>query len=122
MTDGVTGETERLEKERDATLAEIARLQASLEYEVDTSEDEADPDVFEREKTMALIQAMERKLESIEYALQSASKGTYGICEMCGERIDPARLRALPHTTLCIKCKTSLEKRTRRAPASTSSL
>jgi DnaK suppressor protein len=120
MTGREASETEQLEKERAATLAEIERLQVALEYEVDTSEDEGDPDIFEREKTMALIQTLERKLESIEYALQSASKGTYGICEMCGERIDPARLRALPHTTLCIKCKTSLEKRGRRAPASVS--
>ncbi len=114
-------ELEELQREQAATLAEIDRLHAGLEYEVDTSEDEADPDIFEREKTMALIQALERKLESIEYAIQSASKGTYGICEMCGEKIDPARLRALPHTTLCIKCKTNLEKRNRRAPTSTSS-
>jgi DnaK suppressor protein len=107
---------QQLEEERESTLAEIERLQTSLEYEVDTSEDEGDPDVFERDKTMALIQTLENKLESIEHALQSVSKGTYGICEICGERIDPARLRAVPHTTLCIKCKTNLEKRSRRGP------
>lgn len=115
-------ELQQLVTERDATLTEINRLQVGLGYEVDTSEDEADPDIFEREKTMALIQALERKLESIDYAIQSASKGTYGICEMCGERIDPARLQALPQTTLCIKCKTNMEKRNRRASPSASQL
>ncbi len=122
MTAEESRELEQLVEERDATVAEINRLQAGLGYEVDTSEDEADPDVFEREKTMALIQALERKLESIDYAIQSTSKGTYGICEMCGERIDPARLAALPHTTLCIKCKTNMEKRNRRVASSTSQL
>jgi RNA polymerase-binding protein DksA len=122
MAGAEASELEQLKAEREATLDEIAHLQAGLEYEVDTSEDEADPDIFEREKTMALIQALERKLESIEYAIQSASRGTYGICEICGERIDPARLEAVPHTTLCIKCKTNLEKRNRRIPSSSSTL
>lgn len=121
MMGGTENEIQQLEEERGSTLAEIERLQTSLEYEVDTSEDEGDPDIFEREKTMALIQALEHKLESIEHALQSVSKGTYGICEICGERIDPARLRAVPHTTLCIKCKSNLEKRGRRVPVTPSS-
>lgn len=107
-------ELQQLERERRDTLQEIQRLRVALEQEVDASEDEADPDIFERDKTMALLQALERKLDSINHAIQSARKGTYGICEMCGERIDPARLRAVPHTTLCVRCKASLERRGRR--------
>ncbi len=107
-------ELKELERERQETLEEIERLRLVLEQEVDASEDEADPDIFERDKTMALLQALERKLESIDYAIRSVQSGTYGICEMCGERIDPARLQAVPHTTLCVRCKTSLERRTRR--------
>jgi DnaK suppressor protein len=37
-------------------------------------------------------------------------EGTYGICEKCGKRIDPARLAALPYTALCIKCKSQMER------------
>jgi len=107
-------ELKQLERERQEALEEIQRLRDALEYEVDASEDEADPDIFERDKTIALLQAWERKLESIEYAIRSLQKGMYGICEMCGERIDPARLKALPHTTLCVRCKASLERRGRR--------
>ena len=109
----MTQEALELERERAETLAEIERLRAALKIEVDTSEDEADPDIVEREKTMALIQSLERKLESIEYALELAQKGSYGICEICGERIDPARLKALPHTTLCVRCKTNQERQRR---------
>jgi RNA polymerase-binding transcription factor DksA len=108
-------ELKQLERERQETLEEIERLRLVLEeQEVDISEDEADPDIFERDKTMALLQTLERKLESIDYAIRLAQRGAYGICEMCGKRIDPARLRALPHTTLCVRCKADLERRARR--------
>ena len=99
----------RLEKERAETLAELDRLREYLRGEVDADEEEADPDLYEREKILALIRTFENKLESIEQALRLAEKGTYGICERCGEKIDPARLEVLPHTTLCVKCKSQME-------------
>jgi DnaK suppressor protein len=60
---------------------------------------------------MALVQGLERKLASIDYALRQAQDGAYGICERCGEPIDPARLEAVPETTLCLKCKVIAERR-----------
>ncbi len=65
---------------------------------------------MEHEKTVALVQGLEHKLASIDYALLQAQKGTYGICECCGELIDPARLEAVPETTLCLKCKQTAER------------
>jgi DnaK suppressor protein len=100
-----------LEQEREETLAEIQRLQTFLVVELDEADDEADPDVGEREKTLALIQTLERKVESIDHAIQNAQKGKYGICEVCGEPIDPERLALLPSTTMCVKCKQAREKR-----------
>ena len=100
-----------LVREREDTLAEIQRLQQFLVVELDEADDEADPDVAEREKTLALIQTLERKVESIDYAMHTAEKGTYGICEVCGQPIDPERLAIMPHTTLCFKCKTQQEKK-----------
>lgn len=103
-------EKKKLEKERAETLAELDHLREYLRGEVDADEEEADPDLYEREKTLALIRTFEDKLESIEQALRLAERGTYGICERCGEKIDPARLEALPHTTLCVKCKSQMER------------
>ena len=103
-------EKNRLAKERAETLAELDHLREYLRGEVDADAEEADPDLYEREKTLALIRTLESKLESIEQALRLAEKGTYGICEKCGEKIDPARLEALPHTTLCVKCKSQIER------------
>jgi len=103
-------EKNRLAKERAETLAELDHLREYLRGEVDADAEEADPDLYEREKTLALIRTLESKLESIEQALRLAERGTYGICEKCGEKIDPARLEALPHTTLCVKCKSQIER------------
>jgi len=113
---------ERLQAEREWTLAELKRLRSYLETEVehviDGGEDSVDAasDIYEREKTLAIIQTLERKLVSIERALRAAEKGGYGICEVCGEPIDPARLAVMPYTTTCIKCQEKLERSQRRRP------
>ncbi len=42
--------------------------------------------------------------EAIREALCRMDEGTYGICSDCEGKIAPARLRALPHASLCISC------------------
>jgi DnaK suppressor protein len=109
-------EKHRLELERELTLQEIKRLRGELETEVerrvDGGEDSVDAaaDVYEREKTLAIIRTLENKLESIDRAIDVASKGTYGICEICGKAIDPARLEIVPQTTTCVQCQEKLER------------
>jgi DnaK suppressor protein len=110
----VQSEVSRLETERQEILEKLEHLQEDLRSLAEPSADEADVDAYEREKIWALIQSQHRKLESTERALESARKGTYGICENCGERIDPARLEILPQATLCLKCQREFERRSRR--------
>ncbi|HET6223066.1 MAG TPA: TraR/DksA C4-type zinc finger protein, partial [Dongiaceae bacterium] len=43
-------------------------------------------------------------------ALEQADAGTYGICERCGQPIDPERLKIMPEATMCVSCKTIVEK------------
>jgi len=104
---------QKLEEERAQVLLEIERQREALRTEVDPDTDEGDPDLVEREKVMALVQSLERRLESIDYALRQAQQGNYGICERCGEPIDPARLEAVPEATLCVRCKAIVERQTR---------
>ncbi len=104
---------EKLTQERDQVLVDLERLREALKTEVDPDADEGDPDLVEREKVMALVQTLERRLELIEYALRQAQMGTYGTCERCGEPIDPARLEIVPEATLCVKCKSIVERQNR---------
>lgn len=108
-------ERRKLEKEREQTQIELERLREYLKTTSEPTGDEVDLNVYEREKNLALARRLEQKLDEIEYALRTAEKGKYGICERCGKPIDPARLAALPETTLCVKCKNELEKIARRA-------
>ena len=58
------------------------------------------------------IRDRERKhLNKIREALERIDDGSFGICEMCGEQISEARLKARPVTTLCIDCKMEEEKK-----------
>ena len=47
---------------------------------------------------------LETRLERINRALAQIEEGTYGTCEVCGEEIDPRRMRAAPHSTVCVTC------------------
>jgi RNA polymerase-binding transcription factor len=58
------------------------------------------------------IRDRERKLiNKIKEALQRLDEGEFGICELCGEDISEARLKARPVTTLCIDCKMEEERK-----------
>jgi DnaK suppressor protein len=58
------------------------------------------------------IRDRERKLiNKIREALERIDEDTFGTCELCGEQIGEARLKARPVTTLCIDCKIEQEKK-----------
>ena len=44
-------------------------------------------------------------------ALERLEVGEFGICEVCGEDISEARLKARPVTTYCIDCKMEQERK-----------
>ena len=58
----------------------------------------------------------QQMLHDIDLALDRLAVGKYGSCQSCGEKIESARLRALPTATLCIGCARDREKKTRTAP------
>lgn len=45
------------------------------------------------------------QLKQIDDALRKISNGTFGQCEVCGERITEERLEILPYVKLCIDCE-----------------
>jgi acetoin utilization protein AcuB len=57
---------------------------------------------LEVEEPLAALAA--RRLEGIDHALVRASRGRLGLCDCCEREIPIARLRALPGTSLCIRC------------------
>jgi len=104
----------KLQETREELLEDIEGLRRDLRAMAEPSADEADVDAYEREKTWALIQRLQAKVESVERAIHAAERGTYGICESCGQHIDPARLEILPEATLCLNCQRQYERRVRK--------
>jgi len=72
---------------------------------------------FQRELQLAVKEILDIEREQIRVALARRKAGTYGICEECGQPIDPERLKVRPHATLCITCQRQRERQERRKTA-----
>jgi DnaK suppressor protein len=64
----------------------------------------------DRELGLLLGDREREKIHSIDEALLRIDEGEYGICEECDEDIPLGRLKAMPFTRHCVKCKSDLEK------------
>ena len=102
-----------LERERERLLEQIRQQGIVGEEHAGYGNHMADDatEVFEQTKSLALRRNLERVLEQVEDALRRFKEGTYGICEQCGAKIAPARLRVLPYAPLCLECQQHRERR-----------
>jgi len=71
-------------------------------------------ETFEREKEVGLLEMLEFEMEKVNDALSHYQNGSYGICEQCGQQIEPARLQRVVNTTLCSTCARSHSEHFRR--------
>ncbi len=99
-----------LEKERKRLLAELemrtgAELTGDRAISSYNKKFEAADQLSELERGRAIDQRLKIQLAEIEHALEKVDKGTYGICDVCGQPIAPERLKALPYTGFCLSCK-----------------
>jgi len=102
------------EKIRDELLVlrrEVVEHVGELESDIHREKDSLDNDFAEQavqrendEVLDRLDEAGREKLLQIDATLARLEKGEYGVCESCGSPINPARLEALPYTSLCVKC------------------
>ena len=108
---------ERLKKEKIQLLETLEQLEArrqpaSGRREVSPfgKKEEEARETFELEKGLALEKRLRNTLDEIEHTLEKYEAGTYGICDSCGQPIEPTRLEALPQANLCLRCKTRQAK------------
>lgn len=59
---------------------------------------------------------IERRLLEVRKVEAKLRDGSYGVCDMCGEDIDPERLEAIPDTTHCMPCQVASERKVGVAP------
>lgn len=98
----------RLETERESLLGELkttALVAARREGGLYGDQGELATEIVEVEKGLILEKRVRDQLAEVERALRKFDQGTYGLCELCGQPIEPARLEALPRANLCLSCK-----------------
>lgn len=106
-------EKARLEEElKEMEVGNLSESQSEISGENSYEDHFADSGTatFERERDLSLERNIKDLLQRVEIALKNLEKGTFGTCRRCGEEIDPARLKALPYTDLCIACKRKEEE------------
>jgi len=104
----------RLESERERLNRELEQLKANAP-DADERRDgspfgkreEEATETAELETRLELEKRIKDQLVAIEHAFDKFEKGTYGLCDICGQPIAPARLEALPQAGMCLDCKAS---------------
>ena len=114
----------RLERELSHTMDRIRRMGGGVVFEefpgavADNTALADEVDVIQenedREMSFATRSMLVGRANKLAEALQRLRGGEYGLCEECGEAIAPARLRALPEVTTCVRCQDRIERMSRR--------
>ena len=106
-----------LESERERLIGELGEQRVGTRDASERREgspfgkrEEEATEALELEKRLALEQGMKERLAKVEHSLRKFEEGTYGLCDNCGQTINPDRLEALPYASLCLNCKAKQAK------------
>jgi DnaK suppressor protein len=101
---------EKEKKELTESLQSFATKDKNLEGDWDTKYkdmgndwDSNSQEVTEYATKIPVEHGLELRLVDMNSALEKISKGSYGICEKCGEPIDEERLKANPAARNCVQ-------------------
>jgi DnaK suppressor protein len=95
------------------TQAEIAKyIKGENRQLVETALDGGDWSVIDLSEDINLRKLSTNRdtLVKIEESIRKLRENTYGVCEDCGERINPERLKVLPFAIRCRDCQESKEE------------
>lgn len=103
----------RLEARRTELSARLERISADRRR----SRTPLDPDFAEQaverenDEVLDALDAAEREeLAAIENVFRRIDAGCFGICDECGEAIDPLRLDVVPAAERCLPCEEAREQ------------
>lgn len=103
---------ESLKQERAHLVHQLAELGAAESGDLDVDLDfggsfaDAAAVTAERTEVLGVVDSLKSQVDDIDMALAQIASGKYGICNRCGEEIDPDRLEFRPASILCVDCKT----------------
>jgi RNA polymerase-binding protein DksA len=82
----------------------------ALQRSDEINPEEDGTDAFMRLQTLEQVSSQQQIISNIDESLRSIEKGTYGVCDNCGELINKPRLSVLPFAKNCIKCQSEMER------------
>jgi len=103
-----------LQNKKSLILQEATKtMNKELKINKEEMADTMDRSAVETDNNFLLrLRDRERKLlKKINDSLNRIEKGSFGVCNLCGEDIGEMRLNARPMAMLCIKCKEDQEKK-----------
>jgi RNA polymerase-binding transcription factor DksA len=112
LIEELKGKLESQKKSLQKELESFANEDPNLKHNWDTrypnredgDKDEEADEVQEYDNALSLEYSLELKLKDVNMALEKIARGTYGICEICGKKINEKRLLACPEAKTCLKC------------------
>jgi DnaK suppressor protein len=118
----VERQRQRLEELRTELVRMVEGLEEDQRFRAEEEEDFTEHDagdrsqsLFTREMDATVEQTMQRRLQSVDRALQKVEEGTYGLCDDTGEPIPRGRLEAVPEAIYTVEAQERRE-RERRPP------
>jgi len=118
----VEKQKQRLEELRAELVQMVEGLEEDQRFRAEEEEDFTEHDagdrsqsLFTREMDATVEQTMQKRLQSVDRALQKIEEGTYGICDDTGEPIPRGRLEAMPEAIYTVEAQERRE-RERRPP------
>ena len=115
----LSDERERLTQVKDEmqSAGENERDSTSELSSMDQHQADVGTELFDRERDLGILEAVEGELAEVERALVRIDEGTYGVCEACGKQIGDARLEAQPYARLCVEDQQQAERESRASDA-----
>jgi DnaK suppressor protein len=93
LLERIAAETEKLSQPADATPEDGDRARLIETHELQST----------------LLAQTQQHFDQVEAALNRLNQGTYGLCTVCSQPINPERLSALPYVATCFNCQAQQE-------------
>lgn len=102
----------KVRKNLEVKLAELVKANRRAALITERSNDPMDQVQSRMDLDMAVLALNTdfKTQKAVETAMAMLETGEYGICQECGEPINPKRLEAIPWTTVCVRCQESRDQ------------
>lgn len=98
----IDAQKENLSKELERVEAQYELTKKMPDYGDSIDDNAQEEEDFE--EGLVLQNNLKNLIKEIKAALKRIENGAYGVCEVCGEKIETGRLKALASVSKCVSC------------------